>query len=59
MLINVSYLSNRSSQKVDNSLMGNSYDTLTIDLNDAVSHPDSTPLCYATSQQTADLKENK
>lgn len=46
-------------QNVDNLLMGRGHDTLTVDLDDAVAHPDSAPLGDPATHQTADLGRGK
>jgi len=49
------HLSNSRRQHADDLLMRYGNDTLSIDVDDAVSDPHAATLCYASSQKTADL----
>lgn len=53
-----SHLSNRTGQDLDDLVLWCGYDTLPVYLNDAVPNTDASPLCYATSHQTADLQRD-
>lgn len=51
----MSDLSDGVGQNVDNLLMGRGHDALTVDLDDAVTHPDSAPFSDPATHKTANL----